>query len=260
MLGLDQADPKAGGLLRQETGKQIPLDLRLAGREVHYTVTVPAREARLADLVPPARRLSSRIAETVAEALADEGRTVPCSKGCAACCAYLIPLSVPESICLAEEVTRLPRAERDRVLAGFETACEALGRVTSWRPGRDAESFPSLSRRFASAGLSCPLLTAEGCCSTYAARPVACREHLVTGASSQCGQPGGGRAVEMPASVFEALARVSAEAEGRPLEVVPMPSTVEWWSLNALRARQTWPAEALFGRFVELMGQLVRAA
>ncbi len=196
----------------------------------------------------------------MADLLADQGRPVPCRMGCAACCGYLIPLSVPESICLAEELALLPLAERERVLGDFATAFQAVGGVTSWRPGRDAEDFAALSRRYASAGLSCPLLTTESCCSAYDTRPVACREHLVVGSAAQCGRPGGTRAVEMPASVFEALARVSAEVEGRELEVVPMPSTVEWWSLNALRARQTWPAEALFERFVEVMGQLAPAA
>ncbi|MCD6394752.1 MAG: hypothetical protein J7M40_14765 [Planctomycetes bacterium] len=63
----------------------VSFNLDVLGKPVHLQVAVKDKQARLADIVPAARVLSSRIVEATMERLRDIGISVPCHKGCAAC-------------------------------------------------------------------------------------------------------------------------------------------------------------------------------
>ena len=82
----------------------VSFNLNALGKPVHLQVGVKDKQARLADIVPAARVLSSRIVETTMKRLQDIGTSVPCHKGCAACCSYyLVSISVPELFRLVQE-------------------------------------------------------------------------------------------------------------------------------------------------------------
>ena len=112
-----------------------------------------------------------------------------------------------------------------------------------------------LSRWYSGLDLPCPFLT-DGTCAIYPFRPLACREHLAAGeaieapATSAC--PAAGQ-VHPPTSVLEALAALTADLEGLPLESVMLPLATHWAQANRRRGRQTYPARKVLNRFAEVL-------
>ncbi|RIH80477.1 putative zinc- or iron-chelating domain protein [Calidithermus terrae] len=86
-----------------------------------------------------------------------------CRAGCAACCHALVTVGLAEAEYLRArlEPRALERAQAQGAL-----------RLQRLRREKNTPDFPS--RYFAEAN-PCPLLTPEGTCSAYAARPLACR-------------------------------------------------------------------------------------
>ena len=75
----------------------VSFALDVAGKMAHFRIYVATKQATLADIVPLARRLSTKLAILFLERLRGNGQSIPCCKGCSACCSYLIPLSIPEA-------------------------------------------------------------------------------------------------------------------------------------------------------------------
>ena len=72
------------------------LELDILGEPVRFQINVADRHARLSEIVPFARALSTKLAMIVSDRLGAGGKSVFCCKGCSACCSYLVPLSIPE--------------------------------------------------------------------------------------------------------------------------------------------------------------------
>ena len=89
-------------------GLVIRLVLDVFGEPVDLVVNVKEEGARLADIVPLARAVSAKITDKVGEIARLNGATIPCGKGCSACCNYLVPLALPEVFRLREEVLDMP--------------------------------------------------------------------------------------------------------------------------------------------------------
>jgi Fe-S-cluster containining protein len=112
-----------------------------------------------------------------------------------------------------------------------------------------------LSRWYSGLDLPCPFLT-DGTCAIYPFRPLACREHLAAGetieapATSAC--PAAGQ-VHPPTSVLEALAALTADLEGLPLESVMLPLATHWAQANRHCSRRTYPARKVLNRFAEVL-------
>ncbi|MFW6132492.1 MAG: YkgJ family cysteine cluster protein [Planctomycetota bacterium] len=250
------------------TGEQIDLPLGTHGGVESVAVAVADAPARLSDAVPVARALSDRAAAAAREHLRRQGAPVPCRRGCAACCRYLVPLSVPEAFRLREEVLGLPVERRRAALEGFIAASQTV--LTSDRSKVDR--FSALAGRFGADGmlaelaawyasleLDCPLLRAEAC-DIYPRRPLACREHLVVSDPSRCGRHGatGDEVVELPVSVTEVLAELAGQLEDTAPQAVLLPLTLLWTQENRRRGERTWPARELFGRLAEVLRRRVQ--
>ena len=72
----------------------ISLDLNIYGEPLQFRIGVEDTQARLADIVPMARSLSTRIIQAVQKNLEGNGLAVPCDRGCVVCCHYLTLVSV----------------------------------------------------------------------------------------------------------------------------------------------------------------------
>lgn len=249
-------------------GVMIDLALPVCGGTLRARLAAPAGPLGLAGIVPVARRLADEIVRLVARDAAGGGRSVPCRSGCSACCRYLVPISVPEALRLSEEIDTLPPKQRRAAFRNFTAAASRILRARPPelnQPSRDAdghaEGLRAISRWYRRLDLSCPFL-AEGLCAAYPHRPIACREHLVTGPAGQCAdaRPDAAAPLEMPLSVGEALCRLAAEVEGTPPESILLPLALQWRSIDPGRSRRAWPGAELARRFADILEDLAGQA
>jgi len=244
----------------------IGLELDILGKEVDFRIDVWQERARLADIVPLARTLCTKITNVVVESIRSDGGRILCCKGCAASCAryarYLVPLSVPEALRLNEEIsTALPHQRESMLKACLLAARRILSQKPpeSFIPQTTSTCQVSLaelnlvSSWYTSLKLACPFLY-KGLCTIYEQRPLACREHFVNGSADACrGWPGIAEVVEIPVQLPNALAQLAGELEGTSAEAVILPLTLVWCGDNSERAERTWPAAMMVKRFFEIV-------
>ena len=241
----------------------IDLDLEIDGKEIHFSIGVADKEARLADIVPLAREISTKLAITVLDTIGQDGQTVPCCKGCSVCCNYLIPLSVPEVFRLREELLTMPTEKSNRILQScIETSERILDNrspISSLKSFSESEPphISQISKWYAGLKLGCPFLS-DGLCMLYEQRALACREHIVTGSAFFCetNHKDNPNVVPMPVSVLEALGQLAAELEGSEIEALILPLAFAWVRENLQRAERTWAAVEMVQRFVEILKQM----
>ncbi len=239
--------------------KIIGLELDILGELVHLRISAAQRQATLADIVPLARTLSTKLVSVVVDKLRKEQKFVPCCKGCSACCSYLVPLSVPEAFSMREEVLDMPADQSKAVL---RLCLDASRKILDDMP----ESFDvhsttnspnqvrQLSSWYAGLKLPCPFLSG-GLCTIYEQRPTACREHFVTGSGLPCETECmvQSQMVTMPVSVLEALGQLAGDLEGTCAEAVMLPLALPWAQENLQRHQRTWPAIMMVERFVDIL-------
>jgi len=241
----------------------IGFELVILGKKVNFSIAVSKERARLADIVPLARGISKKVTEVVVEKTNGNGGSIPCRKGCAACCdRYLVPLSVPEAFRLKEEIAQEPRSRRESI---FRACLLTTKRILSQRPPTQftkRTTGPSLvgpinlnlvSNWYKNLKLPCPFLY-KGLCTIYDQRPLACREHFVKGSAGACrGGRGNAEVVRLPVQMPNALAQLADELEGTGDEAVILPLTLFWYEQNRQRANRTWPAVMMVRRFLEIV-------
>lgn len=241
--------------------KRISLEVDILGEPVCFDIKVVDRPARLSGIVPLARNLSTKMALVTLDRLSAKGQCVPCRKGCSACCSYLVPLSVPEAFRLAEELSAMPANEsKPLIQSSIETTRKILNNMPAdfelSRKEDSGDAFQSqeIGDWYAGLKLPCPFLS-DGLCVPYEHRPIACREHMVTGSAKLCDLTSTDKAdvVKMPISVFECLGRLTAELEKSDVEAVMLPLTLLWVQENVERSERTWPAPTMVERFVEII-------
>jgi Fe-S-cluster containining protein len=167
--------------------------LTVAGRRLHFHLTVPAAPTRPVELLPLFQSLTDMfVGAAVADAEAG-GATISCRKGCGACCRQLVPVSEIEIESIRRLVEALPEPRRSEVIGRFERALQRLGDaglLESLRmPERvSRERVLGLGTTYFRQGIACPFLEDESC-SIHSDRPLACREYLVTSPAANCRQP-----------------------------------------------------------------------
>jgi Fe-S-cluster containining protein len=254
---------------RRVSGNTIPshctvidIEPELIGTLVATQVAVSDAPAGLGDLVPLARTLAGRIIDDAINHACDSGENVPCGKGCAACCSYLVPLSAPEALCMGRELGPLSETA-DRTTARALT--DAAGKIIAgWPESPFAQSdsddstetgdIEAVGRWYASLELPCAFLS-EGACTIYDKRPLACREHAVLGTSADCQgfSPDTGTRLELPVKILDALGQVAADLEQTEVQAVMMPLVPFWYEENARRTLQTWPGPELVSKFLNCL-------
>ena len=253
--------------------KTICFELDILGRPAHFSISVAQKQIKLSDITPLARALSTKLALIVLDRLRSKSKFVPCSKGCSACCNYLIPLSVPEAFRLIDEISALPAEQRRTVLQSCLDKAKIIlnekpkeFEVTESAKIKSQTEINQLSKWYGSLKLSCPFLS-ENLCTSYKCRPVACREHIVTGSARSCEykssltdalkplrqQHNESQIVPMPVSVLDCLGQLTAELEQTDIEAVMLPLALPWVQENLERGERTWPAVHMVERFVEIL-------
>jgi Fe-S-cluster containining protein len=234
----------------------IGLELDISGTRLDFRIAASG-DARLADIVPAARAVCGKITETVLEQMSLSGSCIPCRKGCAACCSYLVPLSAPEVFRFRQEIFPKAKYSPDNMLRTYLLAAR---RLISHRPPRDAFGNPddlsALSQWYASLNLTCPFLYSHQC-AIYHQRPLACREHLVTGSARGCrGNSSKAQVIDLPARLGNILCRLTKELCDVD-DTVMMPLALAWYEENKQLDERTWPAAMMTKLLVEITQETV---
>lgn len=215
--------------------------------------------ATLPDIVPLARALSSRLAIIMLEHLHQDQETVACCKYCSACCKYLIPLSIPEAFRLNDEIMAMPEQFRQQYTQSFVDAAEKILRREDKSLDPDDSStkqseIDEISKWYSKLELSCPMLF-DDLCTLYDQRPLACREHIVTGSSELCpiGSVGEPRVVRMPVSILDVLGELTAELTDSEVEAVILPLAMPWAQENVELSIRAWPAKKMVNKFIAIV-------
>ncbi len=222
------------------------------------------RELGLSGLVPHAWRLAEI---EMRDALAGDerrGLEASCSEGCAACCHYLVRLSIPEALYLGELVMALGEKRRTNVMARFASAKDSIREAGLLErleadlivpPGDTGAELRihELSRDYlamaSGSGLGCPFLV-EDLCSIHAWRPATCRQYCVTSAAPLCLDPFGSNVRRVPVSrnLAEAMANLAGELLDRPPEFIALPLALDWSAAHPEIAAARWDERDLLDR------------
>jgi Fe-S-cluster containining protein len=168
----------------------IDFELNILGKQLNFNAGVAKRQARLADIVPLARTVCTKIIDAVAESTFRKGVGISCRKNCSACCSYLTPLSVPEVFSMSEEVFAMPANQSKAILQScLDAAKKILDNIPESFDVHLTANSPNQVRQlsiwYAGLKLPCPFLSG-GLCTIYEQRPITCREHIATGSPSLC--------------------------------------------------------------------------
>ena len=143
---------------------------------------------------------------------------ISCGPRCGACCRQAVPVTAAELRAIRLWLDALPDDER---LAHDERIAATKARLDA----ADAEAIGMKNKRaYFALGIPCPFLVDESC-SIRSARPLACREYVVTSDPVHCSTLADGQIVRIGAThnVLGAFANVSAEL-GEPTEYLLAPA------------------------------------
>jgi Fe-S-cluster containining protein len=240
--------------------KVVTIDLHVFGQPLTMTTAVPEAPMRLADVVPLAWSVSDQLVRRGLLAEQQAGHMPPCRRGCAACCRYAVPLSVPEAFRLLDDVAALPPERRTAVEATFDAALRQMLQAGPPPGSEDTGTLQSFAQWYASIGIACPFLAGQ-VCHMYPFRPTACREHMVTSPPALCrdADPAAGSALALPFSLAHALGVLAAELEGTEVESILLPTALPWSADHAARSHRRWPGPAMVEHFAAILRRLSAA-
>jgi Fe-S-cluster containining protein len=243
----------------------IGLELDILGKQVNFHINVGQDHARLADIVPLARALCTKITNVVLQGIRKDGGHIPCCKDCSACCSNLIPLSVPEAFRLNEEILNASIYQREsawrdclhaaRYILNQEPPTLFMPHITQASQAGPVD-LNLVSKWYSSFQLDCPFLYSNKC-TIYEQRPLACMEHYVAGSAKACiGERGAAEVLEIPVQMPTALGQLASELEGTSIEAVLLPLALIWCEENQERAERTWPFAMMVKRFFEIIKEM----
>ncbi|MFC1676862.1 YkgJ family cysteine cluster protein [Planctomycetota bacterium] len=234
------------------------------GKPIHLDIALAKSMAKLSDIVPLARVLSSKLAIITLEQLREDGETIGCCKYCSACCKYLVPLSIPEAFRLNDEIKALPEQFRQQFTQSFVDASEKILSKENEDFDLNESSVSQLqlsqiSKWYSDLQLSCPLLF-DDLCTLYEQRPLACREHIVTDSADLChldsvGEP---RVVPMSVSILDALGELTGELLESQTKAVILPLALPWTQENIELSNRTWSSKKMVDRFMDIVKSKVQ--
>lgn len=157
---------------------------------VKAEIPVIVEPVRPVELLPIFQQLTDTIVQISVDKVNREGKEVSCTKGCAACCHRLVPVTESEAYLLMELIGAMPKKKRNAVWQRFDDAIDMLEEfeyveLLEEMNDMSSEQFRDLEEKYFQLGIPCPFLEKESC-SIYHNRPLACREHLVTSPAANC--------------------------------------------------------------------------
>ncbi len=232
--------------------KTIEFDMEIFGETVLFRINVVPRMIKLSEIVPLAYEIASIISNIILKRSTKEGLVIPCQKGCAACCNYLVPLSIPEAFHLRRIVLGLSEHRRNTIFNSFLVSAKCI--LNNQTQYVQSMGMDELSMWYTQLNLRCPFLS-DNICSIYDKRPIACREHLVTDSNYFCNpnQEIDFNKIVLPVGILECLGVLNAELKNTDIEAIMMPLALLWAQDNPGGDNETWPSVEIVRRFTEII-------
>ncbi len=120
-----------------------------------------------------------------------------CTKGCAACCNQLIPISAAEVYYLKRQIKLLTNAQQKRIRLRFIQIHKALENCLQ-HPNHAKMNF---EQKYFELKQACPF-TENGACCIYQQRPLVCREYHVGSSPSLCDNPYSEYLLDLPIQFY----------------------------------------------------------
>ena len=228
-------------------GAPPPPPARPPAEKSTLELAIPRGEVTAQEAMPAVRQLSEHAISKAVAAVERGGKSVSCREGCAACCRQAVPLADVEAWALGDLIEAMPEPRRAVIRTRFaeaERRLDAAGLAMLDVHGRSGDDYRQLASAFFDLRLDCPFLDNERC-SIHAARPLACREHLVTSLPQHCWTIGSGlvEGVRSPPLAGALLRLTSDDTPPRPRATL-LPLLMRWLELNpkhtAVKPAQEW--------------------
>lgn len=235
----------------------VDAEIQVLGKPLRFRIGVQDWMAPMSALVPVARVICDELLNAVLDDHIRKRGTVSCRKGCAACCSYLVALSMPEVFQLRKEFSQMPADDRIPILKSCVNAArKILKQEKTQSQINEFTDLQQISDWYMGLNLRCPLLK-DGLCSIYDERPLACREYFVQSPPDWCftGQSRNPdpEVVQLPVSVAEVLGQVAADMEEMEEEAVILSLALIGTDEISCRSKRLWPAVELITRFVRAL-------
>ena len=108
-----------------------------------------------------------------------------CSRGCAACCHQLVPLTTLEAQRIANFLTDLPRPTKRQLVKDVDRQVQKFGKWVKDRPQGDIQNA-EVNRDYLAQHIGCAFLGPENECRIYPVRPIICRGHHALESNIPC--------------------------------------------------------------------------
>ena len=219
------------------TGK---IKLSLGGVPLDLQMTVPAKPVKPQRMLPIYRQITDSFVGMSEQAIANAGGQISCRKGCAACCRQAIPLAEIEAYQIAEAVEALPEPQRAEIKKRFDQAWRHFSEMNWFERLDNCINLSPIEREqvileYFNEFVACPLLENESCL-IHEARPLACREYLVTSPAENCRQlsPEKIQIVEHAVKTSDAVRKTTNSRNlDQSVNFVPLVLALEWVKRNA---------------------------
>lgn len=180
----------------------VEIQLNIAGDPQTIRMELPTQPVKPHRVLPVFQQMTNHLVSLSVKEIERQGEAISCRAHCGACCRQPVPISELEIYQIAELVNSMPEPQRSEIKQRFSDACEHF-RKMGWferiaECGEGVNTLPldtvkknlkDLVDEYFAEGVACPFLEDESC-SIHAARPLVCREYLVTSPPEHCSSPG----------------------------------------------------------------------
>ncbi len=214
--------------------------LNVGGEPLDLQMTVPAQPVKPQKMLPIFQQMTNSFVGMGEQAVVQAGGRISCKKGCGACCRQAIPMAEIEAYHIAELVEAMPEPRRSEVKNRFDAAWHHFTEIGWFQRLDDCGNLPHEEREkivleYFHEGIPCPFLEDESC-SIHQARPLACREYLVTSPAENCAKltAEGIRMVDLPIKPSETVRKITnSQNLNQSVNFVPLVLALEWAKGNA---------------------------
>ena len=212
----------------------LGLQLRIAGENVSFQVTIPAGPASSGDLLPFMRALVQVANQISGEQANNAGRQISCQAGCGICCRQSVPIAEFEAERLLQVIEQMPEPRRTEVKDRFRETEQRLRDAGQWYDRQTLqtlrpEQLVERTKEYFKLMIPCPFLEDESC-SIHPERPLKCREYLVTSPAENCADPENLPidVIPPPLNVYRTTLFLDQDPDQPELRWLPLTSLFDW--------------------------------